>query len=204
MNLVLFASGGLCWRNTQSDRSAGEIVELIRRFWFTGLVFVFLLADITSPAAAQSQQPETVAVSQAVQEAVENNLNLLAECYNLNIADALIVTARLRPNSVLSIGGDHLDLAGTIFNEFNGAGPPEYSIRKDFVFELGGKRRYLIETAQQAKEVARMQLLNAVRALALDKKDSPRVAGIAGGGRRGACGDDRCGSPSPHFWQEGQ
>jgi hypothetical protein len=55
MNHVLFASGGLCWRNTQSDRSAGEIVELIRRFWFTGLDFVFLLADITSPVAAQSQ-----------------------------------------------------------------------------------------------------------------------------------------------------
>jgi hypothetical protein len=73
MNLVLFAPGGLCWRNTQSNRSAGEIVELIRRFWFAGLVFVFLLAGITSPAAAQSQQPETVTVSQAVQEAVENN-----------------------------------------------------------------------------------------------------------------------------------
>jgi maltodextrin utilization protein YvdJ len=73
MNLVLFASGGLCWRNTQSNRSAGEIVGLIRRFWFTGLAFVFLLAVITSPVAAQSQQPETVTVSQAVQEAVENN-----------------------------------------------------------------------------------------------------------------------------------
>jgi hypothetical protein len=55
MNLVLFASGGICWRNTQSNRSAGEIVELIRRFWFAGLVFVFLLADLTSPIAAQSQ-----------------------------------------------------------------------------------------------------------------------------------------------------
>jgi hypothetical protein len=66
MNLVLFASGGLCWRNTQSNRSAGEIVGLIRRFWFPGLVFVFLLVDITGPAAAQSQQPETVTASQAV------------------------------------------------------------------------------------------------------------------------------------------
>jgi len=104
----------------------------------------------------------------------------------------------------LSVGGDHLDLACTSFNEFSGAGPPENSIRKDFVFERGEKRRDLIETAQHAKEVARMQLLNAVRALALDRTDSPRIAGIAGDGRRGACGDDRCGSPSPHFWQEGQ
>jgi hypothetical protein len=85
MNFVLFASGGLCWRNTRSSRSAGEIVELIRRFGFTGLVFVFLLAGVASPAAAQSQQPETITVSQAVQEAVEKNLNLLAERYSLNI-----------------------------------------------------------------------------------------------------------------------
>lgn len=172
MNLVLSAPGGLCWRNTQSNRSAGEIVEWIRRFGFTGIIFVFLLAGISSPVVAQSQQPETVTVSQAVQEAVEKNLNLLAERYNLNIADARIVTARLRPNPVLSVGGDHLDLVGTSFNEFNAAGPPEYSIRTDFVFERGDKRRYRIETAQHARQVARMQLLNAVRALALDVRSA--------------------------------
>jgi cobalt-zinc-cadmium efflux system outer membrane protein len=136
------------------------------------VLFVLLIAGITSPVAAQSQQPETVTVSQAVQEAVEKNLNLLAERYNLNIADARIITARLRPNPVLSIGGDHLELAGTSFNEFNAAGPPEYSIRTDFIFERGDKRRYRIETAQHAKEVARMQLLNAVRALALDVRNA--------------------------------
>jgi len=133
MNIVLFASGGLCRRNTQSNRSAEEIVELIRRFGFTGLVFVFLLADITSPVAAQSQQPETVTVSQVVQEAVENNLNLPAERHSLKIVDARIGAARLRPNPVLSIGGDHLDLIGTGFNDINVAGPPEYSIRTDFI-----------------------------------------------------------------------
>jgi outer membrane protein, heavy metal efflux system len=168
MNLVLFESGGLYWRNTQSDRSAGSIQEFLRRFGFTGLVFVFLLTGITGPVAAQSQQPETVNVSQAVQEAVEKNLNLMAERYNLSIADARIVTARLRPNPVLSLYGDLLDLAGTGFNAQNAAGPPEYGIRTDFIWERGDKRRYRIETAQQAKEVARMQLLNAVRALALD------------------------------------
>src|SRR5262249_23678689 len=33
------------------------------RFWFTGLVFVFLLADITSPVAAQSRQPSPTAAA---------------------------------------------------------------------------------------------------------------------------------------------
>src|SRR6266545_4563459 len=101
MNLVLFASGGLCWRNTQSNRSdgrsAGELVELIRRFWFAGLVFVFLLADITSPVAAQSQQPETVTVSQAVQEAVENNLNSESRGVQQDLPGERGVRARRRP-----------------------------------------------------------------------------------------------------------
>jgi hypothetical protein len=113
MNLVLFASGGFCWRNTPSkseqatserqkpriftdatdqrglsvkihgispnprclssqsplfrfSRSAGEIQRFLRRFWFTGLIFVFLLATVASPVAAQSQQPITVTVIQAV------------------------------------------------------------------------------------------------------------------------------------------
>jgi cobalt-zinc-cadmium efflux system outer membrane protein len=153
MNLILFASGGLCWGNTQSNRSAGRsaggIVESIRRFGFTGLVFVFLLAGITSPVAAQSQQPDTVIISKAVQEAVEKNLSLLAERYNLSVADARIITARLRPNPVLSLYGDLLDLAGTGFNEQNAAVPPEYGIRTDFIWERGQKRRYRIEVAEQ-------------------------------------------------------
>jgi len=176
MNLVLFASGGLCWRNTQSNRSdgrsAGEIVELIRRFGLTGLVFVFLFAGITSPVAAQSQQPETVTVRQAVQEAVEKNLNLLAERYNLSVADAHIVTARLRPNPVLSLYSDLQDLAGTGFNAQNTAGPPEYGIHTDFILERGQKRRYRIEVAEQQKAVAQWQLLNTVRALALDVQNA--------------------------------
>ena len=77
------------------------------------VLYVFLFAGHHGPVAAQSQQPETVTVSQAVQEAVEKNLKLLAERYNLNIADARIVAARLRPNPVLSVGGDHLELVLT-------------------------------------------------------------------------------------------
>lgn len=58
-----------------------------------------------------------------MQEAIEKNLSLLAERDNLSVADARIVTAGLRPNPVLSIGGDHLDLLGTGFNASNADGP---------------------------------------------------------------------------------
>ena len=61
----------------------------------------------------------------AIAEALQNNLELLATRVGVTIADASLVTARLRPNPVLSLGGDHLDFLGTGFNDVNGAGPPE-------------------------------------------------------------------------------
>jgi cobalt-zinc-cadmium efflux system outer membrane protein len=113
-----------------------------------------------------------VTVQQAVQEAIEKNLNLLAERYSLSVADARIVTAGLRPNPVLSIGGDHLDWLGTGYNNINNAGPAEYAVRTDFIWERGQKRRYRLEVAQQEKDVAQLQLLNATRQLALDVQNA--------------------------------
>jgi len=48
-----------------------------------------------------------------------------------------LITARVRPNPVFSLGGDHLDLLGTGYNDVNRAGPAEYSMRTDFLFERG-------------------------------------------------------------------
>lgn len=143
-----------------------------QRLLVAGFVFALLLACVTNSVAAQSQQSVAVTINQAVQEAVEKNLNLLAERYNLSVADARIVTAGLRPNPVLSLGGDHLDLLGTGYNDINGAGPPEYSIRTDFIFERGQKRRYRLEVAQQEKAVAELQLLNTTRSLVLDVQNA--------------------------------
>jgi cobalt-zinc-cadmium efflux system outer membrane protein len=75
--------------------------------------------------SGQPQPPETVTVQQAVQEALDRNLGLLAERYNLTVADARIATARLRPNPVFSAGMDYLDILGTGFTPANAAGPSE-------------------------------------------------------------------------------
>ncbi len=106
-------------------------------------------------------------MEQAVREGLERNLDLIAARYNMPIAEARIVTARLRPNPVFSVGGDHLDVLGTGFSADNAAGPPEYSIRTDFVFERGGKRKQRIEVAQASRSVAQLDVLNAGRELVL-------------------------------------
>src|SRR5689334_5747796 len=101
-----------------------------------GTLFLYALSR-TLFAQAQPLQPLTI--EQAVAEAVENNLNILAEKYAVPMAEARLVTAGLRPNPVLSIGADHLDALGTGFDAQNAAGPPEYSARTDFIFERGAK-----------------------------------------------------------------
>jgi outer membrane protein, heavy metal efflux system len=123
-----------------------------------------IVAGWTRPAAAQS----ALTIDQAVQQAVDRNLSLIAERLNVSVADAAIVTARLRPNPVLSGGANSLDWLGTGFDELNGAGPPEYSIRIDVPFERGRKRELRTEVAASAKRVAEAQLADAVRRLKLD------------------------------------
>ena len=128
-----------------------------------------ILSLTAAGLAAQpaSAPPDQVTIQQAVQEAVEHNLNLLAERYNLSIADAHIITAKLRPNPVFSAGVDYIDFQNH-FSADNSAGPTEYNFRTDFLVERGRKREFRIEVAQDAREVAQLQLLNTTRTLVLD------------------------------------
>jgi cobalt-zinc-cadmium efflux system outer membrane protein len=142
----------------------------MRRIELSSLAFgliIFCCRD----AVPQSANPQQVTVSQAVQEAIDKNLGLLAERYNLTIAEAKIATARLRPNPVFTLEAGHLNslLPGGNAAE---AGPNEYAVRTDFLLERGNKRQYRIEVAEQARAVAQMQLLNTVRQLVLDVQNA--------------------------------
>ena len=131
-----------------------------RTWWFT------LAWCVLAPTSALAD--EKITLEQALAEALEKNLSLLAERVNISIAEARLITARLRPNPVLSAGGDHLDLLGTGFNEINNAGPEEFNLRTDFTIERGGKRSSRIAVAQHALGVAELEFLNAVRGLRLE------------------------------------
>src|SRR3989441_1531481 len=119
---------------------------------------------IASSLEAQSAPPDSLTIEQAVQEALERNLGLLAERYNVTIAEARIVTARLRPNPVLSLSTALPDRR--IFN--SGTSPFAEVAHLDFVFERGGKRQHRMEVAENARAVAQLQLLNTIRTVILD------------------------------------
>ena len=82
---------------------------------FLAFVMVFLAGTAVAQQAPQTSAL-TLTIDEAVREAIDRNLDLVAEKFNLSVANARIITAKLRPNPVLSVGGDHLDLLGTGYN----------------------------------------------------------------------------------------
>lgn len=139
--------------------------DLLVRVLVAGLC---LLAVMRPSRGQAAPPPGPLTVDEAVKEALDHNLGLLARRFNISIAEAGLITARLRPNPVLAIGGDHLDLLGTHYNKINNAGPQEFSIRTDFVFERGGKRQSRVEVATNSVHIAQLEFLDAVRKLILD------------------------------------
>jgi len=138
------------------------------------LAAAVIAVAMAAPVRAQNAPPvESLTIDQAVAEALSKNLSLLAERYNLTVADARIITAKLRPNPVLTLDADHQDLLGTGFNtDTNNGGPVEYSIRTDYLLERGGKRQARIEVAEGNRVVAQLQLLNTVRGILMDVQNA--------------------------------
>ena len=117
---------------------------------------------------AAGLRAESITLDQAVKEALDKNLNLLAERYNVSIADAHILQAGLRPNPVFAYGQDsqYIFNKGLTRNDVSNA--PEWNARVDFVIERGGKRERRLDVAKAEKSVAEYQLLNSIRQLTLD------------------------------------
>jgi cobalt-zinc-cadmium efflux system outer membrane protein len=103
-----------------------------------------------------------------VREAVANNLELAAARYDISVAEARQITARLRPNPVMTLSADHLDVLGTGYNTINNAGPNEFAYRTDFILERGGKRTARMALAAAGKTVAETRFRNEIRRLTFE------------------------------------
>ncbi len=103
-----------------------------------------------------------------IQEGLDRNLRLLAQRFEIPIAEARILQARLRPNPTLLLQWQYVDTFGIGFNEDNPAGPPETDIGLILPFIRGGKRARRIDEATSAKGVSEAAFLDATRRLVLD------------------------------------
>ena len=119
-------------------------------------------------AAVAGAQGSTISIHDAVAEALRNNPGLAAERLGVPVAETAAITARLRPNPVLSYSSDHLDALGTGFNEVNSAGPAELALRFDLPWERGHKREFRVETAAFQARIAREKIAESERRLTLE------------------------------------
>ena len=133
-----------------------------------GILFTILVCATTLAAAQDAQQPpsntpKAITLDEAVQEALSHNLDLAVQRYDISVAEARLIQARLHPNPVLTVSGDHLDLLGTHYDTINNAGPNEYSIRTDFVLERSGKREKRVALGEVERSIAELGVRDAIR-----------------------------------------
>jgi len=117
-----------------------------------------------SRTSTSAPPPDVLTIDEAVREAVDRNLTLVAERYSVSVAQAHILAAQLRPNPVFTY--DLMLPDSTIFH--NNVNPLENVFRVDVLLEGGGKREKRMEVARDAKSVAELQLLNTLRTIVLD------------------------------------
>jgi cobalt-zinc-cadmium efflux system outer membrane protein len=130
----------------------------------TGTLVLSVFFISTGAGAQPAPLPAVITSAQAVAEALDHNLSLLAERYNVSVATAALVTAGLRPNPVVTASVMRPD--GPLVE--SGIAVNDAVVRTDYVLERGGKRERRIEQATLARSVAELQLLDTTRKLVLD------------------------------------
>ena len=128
-----------------------------RRLMLAILIAAASIAPISaqgrwSPGATRPPQP-ALAIEQAVREALDRNLNLLAERFNVKVADTAVLTASLKPNPVVTV---NLMRPDQVLVDA-GISPHEQVFRTDYVFERGGKRERRVDQATLSKAVAELR-----------------------------------------------
>ena len=119
-------------------------------------------AQQTQPASAK----KAITLSDAMSIFLRQNLQLIAGRYDVDMADAEKLTARLRPNPEFSATFDNLptDFSGPFFKE------QEIAYGVSQTFELGGKRGKRIDLANRNAELAQAQFQTTVWQLTSDLK----------------------------------
>jgi len=114
----------------------------------------------------QTSSPKRITISDAVSIFLQQNLQLVAARYDVDIAEAEKLSARLRPNPEVSVGLSDIPLTfGTgIFK------PQTYSYGVSQTLEMGGKRQKRIDVANADSTLAQAQFQIVVWQLTNDVK----------------------------------
>jgi outer membrane protein, heavy metal efflux system len=112
---------------------------------------------------------EAIPLKQIVDEAVQRNVQLIAQRYDISIAEARVIQARLRPNPRVNVETNFMDWLGANYDAAEGpTGPSETNSAYVHTFETRGKRRLRTEAATGSVSVVRYAVLDATRTLILE------------------------------------
>ncbi|MEZ5404201.1 MAG: TolC family protein [Bryobacteraceae bacterium] len=135
-----------------------------RRNAFLALIAISTLpAPAQTPAAGPPTPPARVRLPQAIEEALANNLDLAAEKLNIPVAETRAITAALRPNPVLTVAGQTLNLLGASYNPNTPLGPNQLNVHTDFPFERGHKREERVALAREERSLAELGVRETMR-----------------------------------------
>lgn len=118
---------------------------------------------IQALAGAQTIEPVTLTIKQCENLFFENNFMLLAQQYNIGIADAQVIQARVYPNP--EITADVIAYEQQNNNYFPMGRQGNFVAGIEQLIILGGKRRKAIEMAALDKKIAEAELTDVTRNL---------------------------------------
>jgi cobalt-zinc-cadmium efflux system outer membrane protein len=130
-----------------------------------GITATTFLIILTTIAVASAQ--ERLTLEETIHRAIEANPDLRRERYDVDAADADIITAGLRPNPQLNLNADLFSASAPIVTPER----KQYGLSVSMPFELGDKRDARMANAETRKHLVESGLHESERSVALSVSD---------------------------------
>jgi len=130
----------------------------MKQICFIGLLF------LCTPKAVKAQDTVHITLPEAEEQFIQKNLSLLAGKYNIDIAKAQVIQAKVYNNPTLSLNGNiYNPQLHKVFDVSNKTG--QYDIGIQQVIRLAGKRNKEIKLAETAVTLSQNQFFDLLRTL---------------------------------------
>jgi len=129
------------------------------------LFAIVWVLSLQAPIAGKSNAPDTLRLSLPGVDSLflKNNLMLLAQLYNIEARDALIIQAKAYPNPTFTMDLNAIDPENEKYFHVGKDGQKEFALEQLLI--IGGKRRSMISLARQDKSLAENELAELLRNL---------------------------------------
>lgn len=124
------------------------------------LLFIIVVSGLSARAQAPVSDTLKLTLKQSEDQFLKNNLQLIAQRYNIDIASASVITAKLFPNPDFSFANG---ISATGTNQ--GPAYKEQSFSLSQLFTTAGKRNKNIQLAKIGVEQAKYQFFDLLRTL---------------------------------------